>query len=147
MSEVVKDKGGVQGLRERWKELNKEKNDKGKGGETGVETDKASKGKKEQDGKSEGGGGGKSGEGGGEGKNSEGSGEGKGGEAQNGGKAGEAKKAGDGNKEKAGKGKGKEKQGAKEDENENRVVFVDEGDDLTIKEVRKPKHTRKLGAF
>ena len=107
---VIEAKGGIQELKERYKELTKDKNDQSKGDETGGETDKEEKSKKDEDGKE--------------------------------GKGGGAEKEGKGQKGFQGKGNGKEKQDGKRDENKRPIIYVDEGDELSIKEVRS-HHTGK----
>ena len=107
---VIEAKGGIQELKERYKELTKDENDQSKGDEIGGETDKEDKSKKDEDGR-EGNGGG-------------------------------AEKEGKGQKGNQGKGKGKEKHEEmkleeKKDENKRPIIYMDEGDELSIKEVRR----------
>lgn len=145
ISEAIQGKGGIHGLKERFKELNKDKNDKSKGGETGAETHKEDKGKKGEHGKD------KKGENGKEKKGADGKGEEcSGGKVSNEGKGNGEGKGGEVEKgeniEKNGKGKGKEKQEKTRDKSQDHIVYVDEDDDVTVREVGKPRHARGLGA-
>ena len=147
ISEAIQGKGGIHGLKERFKELNKDRNDKSKDGETGAETPKEDKGKKGEDGKD------KKGEDGKDKKGEDGKGEESSeGKVSNEGKGNgkwkgvEVEKGENGEKEKNVKGKGKEKQEKTKDKSEEHIVYIDEDDDVTVREVGKRWHARGWGA-
>lgn len=134
INEAIEGKGGVQGLKDRFKELNNAENSQSKGeeagGETGGETDKENKSKNGEDGNGKG--------------NSKGKGKGKGsGE----GKVAEPEKEVDGLKEKKVKGKGKEEPEEKVEERKQRIIYVDEDDGLTVKDVGEPQHAYEVGVY
>lgn len=129
INEALEGKRGIQGLKDRFKELNNAEDNPSRGEETGGElsgetTGKENRSKKGKDGNAKG-----KGKGTGEGN------------------VAEPEKEVDGLKEKKVKGKGKEGPEEKLEDGKKRVIYVDEDDGLTVKDVREPQHACEVRVY